>query len=92
MKIVPSPIESLRRPRLLVTAAQAGARDYDRRRTLPRIFGERETPPPSQAVERLLPIEAAFDRDRREGGTTYSVVRHVECLIALLAEARLARA
>ena len=46
-------------------------------------------PTPAKAVSRLLAAEDEMDALRREGGASYSVTRHIELLVALIAEARL---
>jgi hypothetical protein len=48
-------------------------------------------PSPAEAVSRLSKLEAETDDRRRTGARTYSILRHVELLIALMGEARLAR-
>ena len=78
----------LKRPSLLIRAARHGLMDYNRNRDLRRLL---DTPPPSpeQAMERLFDAEEALETARREGGAAYSVSRHVEVMIAMLAELRL---
>ncbi|MFV0359987.1 DUF6477 family protein [Tropicimonas sp.] len=82
-------LRALRRPSLLISAARAGARSYNRARDLKRIAHCEELPAPERAVRRLMSLEADLDRARRDRDTTYSVTRHVDILIALIAEARL---
>lgn len=74
----------LRRPRLLIDAARAGLADYRRDRDLARITGSSE---PRGAVAELLGLEAELESTRRSGATGYRPARHVEVMIALLAEA-----
>lgn len=81
-------VENLRRPRLLVRAARIGVSDYDRDRDLCRLTGRSTTPGPVTAVRDLLTQEDALEEDRLDGGRAYSPARHVEVLIALMAEAR----
>jgi hypothetical protein len=83
-------LNSLRRPRLLVRAARLGLSDYARERDLKRMFVPKTPPGPGQAVQPLMDREAEIDAVRREGGAAYSAARHVEVLIALIAESRLA--
>ncbi|OOY33702.1 hypothetical protein BMI88_06125 [Thioclava sp. F36-6] len=80
----------LRRPRLLIRAARHGLSDYSRKRDLKRVLRMSELPRPGTALRALMAEEAALDQARRAGEATYSVARHIELLIALLAEARLA--
>lgn len=84
-------LEHLRRPPLLVRAARIGARDYERGRDLGRLTGHRVPPAPEVAIGRLMSEEAHVEEARRSGAATYSAVRHVALLAALMGEARLAR-
>lgn len=79
------------RPQVLLRAARAGIVDYDRRRSLRRLIGAEAMPTPAEAISRLSKLEAETDDRRRTGARTYSILRHVELLIALMGEARLAR-
>ncbi len=83
----PTDLSRLRRPRLLLAAAVKGAALYRRDRDLPRVID-----PSEAAMPALIATEAALDAARRQGAGGYSVRRHLEVLIALLAEARDARA
>ncbi len=76
---------TLRRPRLLIRAARFGLADYDRTRTLRRIFGEPTTGP---ALTPLLEKEAECDARRRAGDSRYSIAKHIEIMVALMDEAR----
>lgn len=82
--------ESIRRPRLLNRAAHAGAAIYQREcdlaRLLPKLFGQRVVLPA------IIAAEAACESERRTGGATYSVARHVSLLAALVAESGAAQA
>jgi len=88
MTDVVSLITALRRPRLLVEAARHGLAWYDRPRHLRRLLGPGEARGPREAVLRLYELEHYLDEARRAGMAGYSVSRHVEVLIALMAEAR----
>ena len=83
-------LKSLRRPRLLVRAARLGLVDYNRTRSLRRLMPGETPPSPGQAFAFLAEHEAAIDQIRREGAASYSVARHIELLVALIEEARLA--
>jgi hypothetical protein len=86
-QLVPVPAETapaLRRPRLLMAAARHGLCDYRRGRDLPRLIGG--CPPSAQAVAELAAREAEVEAERRAGSPAWSCIRHVEVLIALLAE------
>lgn len=84
-----TPLAHLRRPKLLVRAARFGLDDYDRSRDLKRLTGMPATPSIRVAVDRLLEAEAEMEETRKIGHAGYSPARHVELLIALIAEARL---
>lgn len=85
-------LTELRRPRLLVRAARIGLGDYDRRATLRRLLPIGHDGCQWDVFEHLAEVEARLDSMRVEGEATYSVARHVEVLIALVAEARLIEA
>ncbi len=82
-------LKTLRRPRLLIRAARFGIVDYNRDRDLKRLMKSASTPSPTRAVDGLIEEEARLELIRKTGDGTYSVSRHVEVLIALMAEARL---
>lgn len=75
-----------RRPRLLLSAARHGLPLYRRDRDLPRLTARAQGQTPLDA---LTEAEARMESSRRSGGATYSFARHIELLIALLAEERL---
>ncbi|CTQ33974.1 DUF6477 family protein [Jannaschia rubra] len=81
-------LAALRRPGLLVEAANHGTAGYERRRDLRRMLRAAIPPSPRAALERLLPLEAALEHRRRTADKNYSFPRHVDILMALLAEAR----
>ncbi len=80
-------LETLRRPRLLIRAARCGLVDYRRDRDLKRLVDS--TRSPERAVTRLLAEEERLEDIRQSGEASYSVARHIEVLIALMAEVRL---
>jgi len=82
-------LSTLRRPRLLIRAARFGMTDYNRERDLKRLTHAASIPSPERAVSNLMAQEADLEETRKSGNATYSVSRHVEILIALMAEARL---
>ncbi len=82
-------LAALRRPRLLMHAARFGLGDYRRERDLRRLL--RCGGSPEETVPSLLSAEEALEATRKSGDASYSVARHIEVLIALLAEARLLR-
>lgn len=83
-------LQSLRRPRLLVRAARHGVVDYNRDRFLRRLMPGEALPGPGQAFGKLAEREQQMDETRREGAAAYSAARHIELLVALMEEARLA--
>ena len=82
-------LATLRRPRLLMRAARFGLGDYRRERDL-RRYVDRSTSP-EETVNSLMTVEARLEATRQSGDAGYSVARHIEVLIALLAEAQLLR-
>ncbi len=82
-------LSTLHRPRLLIRAARFGLNDYDRHRDLRRLTGIPHPPSPEAALRQLIADEAELDLMRREGAAGYNLARHVELLIAMMAEARL---
>ena len=84
-------ITRLERPRLLSRAARAGAPAYRRDVHLPRLLGAHMLPRHKQALTVLADLEAELEAQRKEGDTSYSVSKHIDVLIALVAEAHLLR-
>lgn len=82
-------LSSLRRPRLLMHAARFGLGEYRRDRDLRRLVSCGSSP--EETVPTLLSREEEMEATRKAGDAGYSVTRHIEVLIALLAEARLLR-
>jgi len=80
-------LATLRRPRLLMRAARFGLAEYRRDRDLRRYVGG--TASPEDTVTSLMSVEARLEATRIAGDATYSVARHIEVLIALMAEVRL---
>ncbi|WP_170425386.1 DUF6477 family protein [Ruegeria arenilitoris] len=85
-------ITTLRRPRLLARAAKHGAQDYDRERHLQRILGYGSLPGTGAALVRLIEMEREVNAQRQAEDAAYSLVRHLDLLIALLGEAQLFKA
>jgi Family of unknown function (DUF6477) len=82
-------LATLRRPRLLMRAARFGLAEYRRERDLRRFVSG--TASPEATVSSLISVEARLEETRVAGEAGYSVARHIEVLIALLAEAQLLR-
>ncbi len=85
-------ITTLHRPRMLTRAAKFGARHYNRDRHLQRIFGYGSLPGSGQTLLRLMEMEKEVNEQRKEDDAAYSLVRHLDLLIALLGEAQLYQA
>lgn len=82
-------LENVRRPRLLMQAARLGLAEYRRDRDLRRLIQRAASP--EETVPSLLSVEQKLEATRLAGDAAYSISRHIEVLIALLAEARLLR-
>lgn len=82
-------LANLRRPRLLMHAARFGLGDYRRERDLRRLVSCGTTP--EQTVPKLISVEEKLEATRLAGDASYSVARHIDVLVALLAEAQLLR-
>ena len=82
-------LANLRRPRLLMRAARFGLGDYRRERDLRRLVTTIATP--EETVPQLLSVEERLEATRLAGDASYSPARHIDVLIALLAEAQLLR-
>ena len=82
-------LEALRRPRLLIRAARFGLAEYNRDRDLKRLIRRESAPTPTSALGLLIEEEARVEEIRRSHTAGYSPARHIELLIAIVAEARL---
>lgn len=82
-------LADLRRPRLLIRAARFGVADYKRERDLRRLINASTRATPEAALPQLISAEEQLEQTRRAGDAAYSVSRHIEVLIALIAETRL---
>jgi hypothetical protein len=82
-------LATLRRPRLLMRAARFGMTDYRRERDLRRYVDGAGSP--EETVSSLMTVEAGLEATRIAGDAAYSVARHIEVLIAILAEAQFLR-
>lgn len=82
-------LANLRRPRLLMRAARFGLGDYRRERDLQRLV--KRTGSPQDTLPHLMEVEEQLEATRQSGDASYSVARHIDVLIAVLAEAQLLR-
>jgi hypothetical protein len=80
-------LTNLRRPRLLIRAARFGLEDYRRDRDLRRLFQGSDNP--DKVFPALLAEEERLEQIRQTGDISYPVARHVEVLVALMAEVTL---
>ena len=92
MQDVLSMLHAVRRPPLLMRAARIGAEAYVRDIHLPRLLGYGVLPRHGHALMKLMDMEANLNDLRKNGNASYSLVRHVDCMIAILGEARILRA
>lgn len=92
MKDIHTLLASLHRPRLLMRAARIGAHQYRREGHLPRLLGYGVLPRHGQALLHLIEMEAELERNRTQTDPSYSLTRHVDVLIAIVAEAQALRA
>lgn len=82
-------LATLRRPRLLMRAARFGLAEYRCERDLRRYVANAASP--EDTVSSLISVEAKLEATLVAGDAAYSVARHIEVLIAHLAEAQLLR-
>lgn len=92
MKDIHTLLASLHRPRLLMRAARIGAQQYRREGHLPRLLGYGILPRHGQALLKLVEMETEVERLRVEQDPAYGLTRHVDLLIAIVAEAQALRA
>lgn len=81
-------LHTLQRPRLLIRAARYGISEYRRDIHLARILGRTRLPRSAAALAELINLEMEVDDLRRQRAAEYSPARHVELLIAVMAEAK----
>ncbi len=89
MTDINSALARLRRPRLLVRAARHGLSEYNRKRDLTRISGQSGHKESNALVANLIEQEEQIESTRRAGDAAYSIARHIEVLVALMAECQL---
>jgi len=92
MQDILSMLNTLTRPRLLMRAARIGAEDYQRSAHLPRLLGYGNLPRHGAALMRLIEIETDLNAQRVGDDSAYSLLRHIDVLIAIVGEARILRA
>ena len=92
MQDILSMLNALHRPRLLIRAARIGAEDYRRTAHLPRLLGYGQLPRHGSALIRLMEIEGELNTLRLDEDSSYSLLRHIDVLIAIVGESRILRA
>ncbi len=92
MQDILSMLNALHRPRLLIRAARIGAEDYRRAAHLPRLLGYGQLPRHGNALMRLMEIEGELNALRLGEDSSYSLLRHIDVLIAIVGEGRILRA
>ncbi|MCX7559889.1 DUF6477 family protein [Sulfitobacter sp. F26204] len=91
MQDVLTMLNALHRPRLMMRAARIGAQEYRRSAHLPRLLGYGALPRNGIALLKLIEIEATLEEQRIGSDASYSLVKHLDVLIAMVGEARLLR-
>ncbi len=92
MKDIYSRINALRRPNLLVRAARFGLDDYNRTTHLARYMSVEPVPSPAAALIQLFDFEKEMNDARCAKTGLYLAARHIDILVAIMAEAQLMRA
>ncbi|MBU2359497.1 DUF6477 family protein [Loktanella sp. M215] len=88
MQDIQSRIRQLKRPGLLVRAARFGLDDYRRTRDLSRLVPGLGTTAHGPVLIALLEAESVENSARQERATAYCLMRHIDLLTAVMAEAR----
>ncbi len=88
MKDILTQATGLKRPKILVRAALFGLDDYVRDRHLRRCLRIEKLPTPGRALITLLDIEKQLNSERVTKSGNYLAARHVDILIAIMAEAQ----
>lgn len=89
MNDIQSMLKMLHRPRILIRAARHGLVEYNRNHDLKRILCLDTLPSSGRALMTLIDEESLLEKNRKLGEASYSVLRHIEVLIALLGEAQI---
>ncbi|PZX18483.1 hypothetical protein LX81_01117 [Palleronia aestuarii] len=88
MQDIHSHLRTIKRPRLLISAARFGLSAYNRDLEIPRLFVGESVPGPADLIRTLANMEMEIDVERRDRKATYSAQRHIAILVALMAESR----
>lgn len=81
-----SQLKTLKRPKLLVKAAGFGLKDYRRKTHLKRILGGAVPAKTNAVILQLFDLENHLNMLRKTRDATYSAARHIDVLVALIAE------
>ena len=87
MQDVLTQLSQLRRPTLLMRAARIGAADYNRRAHLGRLMGPATPRSTTHILIELMEQEAMLNALRLNAEAGYNLLRHIDLLIAIVAEA-----
>ena len=85
-------LHKLRRPKMLMRAAQIGVAEYKRVAHLPRLLGYGRMPKQSEVILKLIEIEKNLKALRKAGKSADNLLRHIDVMIAIVGEARDLRA
>ena len=88
MQDIHGQVRQLQRPGLLVRAARFGIDNYRRDRDLARLLPEHAPQGPGAALMLLMEEERAVNDARLAQEAHYALVRHIDLLTAIMAEAR----
>ena len=91
MQDVLSMLNTVKRPRLLMRAARIGAQDYRRTVHLSRLLGYGNLPRHGAALMKLMEIESELNAQRKAKESAYSLLRHIDIMIAIVGEAHILR-
>lgn len=91
MKDIISMLHTIKRPRLLMRAARIGSQDYRRSVHLPRLLGYGQLPRHGPALMKLVEIEDDLNTQRKDRDSAYSLLRHIDIMIAIVGEAHILR-
>ena len=87
-------LHKLRRPKMLMRAAQIGVAEYKRVAHLLRLLGYGRMPKQSEVILKLIEIEIEKNLKalRKAGESADNLLRHIDVMIAIVGEARDLRA
>lgn len=91
MQDIQTRLSQIKRPRLLISAAQAGQTGYKRKPHLRRLLG-RVPSSNTEALINLVELEHHHNDKRQSHDLSYTAAAHIDVLIALQGEASLHKA